>query len=381
MNNLDRFNGERLKNARQYRGLTVEELADLTGVSKQTISQYENKKITPDFERIIAISEKLLFPVQYFMQKGSLNVNTGTTFFRSLMKTSKKYRVEQITKMKHLSVVYSFLGEYVEFPTINLPPQETYESPEEAAKNLREFWALGVGPLTDLIRILEKNGLLITTFPTATDDIDAFSQLVCANEKEFYLIALSKNKDSAARTHFDVAHELGHIILHEWSEDEETFSREQYKEREREANQFAAAFLLPEEQFIKDVSLYPSKLEYYIQLKRKWKVSIAAMLYRACTLEIITSNQYQYLVKLYHSKNYRKNEPLDDILKTVKPSLLKDAVEMLITNNYFTADEFVDELANYGLAMDYKEVETLLNLEPGFLKPEDKEYSAIVKLK
>ena len=41
MNN-NRFRGERLKNARLFRGLTLTELADRTGISKQSISQYEN---------------------------------------------------------------------------------------------------------------------------------------------------------------------------------------------------------------------------------------------------------------------------------------------------------------------------------------------------
>lgn len=378
---LNKFNGDRLKNARQYKGYTVEELAELIGVSKQTVSQYENHKITPEFDKIISISNNLLFPVQYFMQSNDLKISIGTTFFRSLMKTSKKYRIEQITKMKHLSAIYTFLQEYVEFPIINLPTQKDYSNPEDAAKQLRNFWGLGEGPLTDLIRILEKNGLLVTTFPTSTDDIDAFSQLVYNDGKEFYLIALSNNKDTAARTHFDVAHELGHILLHEWSEDEESFSREQYKEREKEANQFAAAFLLPEMQFSKDISFYPAKLDYYIQLKKKWKVSIAAMMHRACTLNIITPNQYQYLIKIYQANCYRKNEPLDDVLKTVRPSLLKDAVTILIENNYFTADEFINELANYGLPMNHKVVELLLNLDPDFLKPAEKEYNKIVSLK
>ena len=87
------FNGNRLKLARQYRGLTVEELSQKIEVSKQTISQYETGKIeNVPFDRIAALSATLGFPYQYFIQDGDLSVKTGTTYFRSLMKTNKKYR-------------------------------------------------------------------------------------------------------------------------------------------------------------------------------------------------------------------------------------------------------------------------------------------------
>ena len=37
-----RFQGERLKSARMLRGITLAALQDLTGISKQSISLYEN---------------------------------------------------------------------------------------------------------------------------------------------------------------------------------------------------------------------------------------------------------------------------------------------------------------------------------------------------
>ena len=95
------------------------------------------------------------------------------------------------------------------------------------------------------MRTVEQNGIIVTTFATDTDDIDAFSQYIDMNDSDVYIIALSSNKESAARINFDIAHELGHIMLHEWSEDEEVLTREEFKAKEKEANEFAAAFLLP----------------------------------------------------------------------------------------------------------------------------------------
>ena len=313
------FNGNRLKSARQYRGLTVEELSQKINVSKQTISQYENGIIeNVPFDKILSLSNQLDFPYHYFIQKSKSSVRTGTTYFRSLMKTSKKYRTAQIVKMEHLAEVYAFLNEYIDFPALNLPDWiGSVESPAEAAYALREFWNLGNKPIDNIVRTVEQNGILVTTFATDTDDIDAFSQFVELDGSEIYVIALSSNKESAARINFDVAHELGHIILHEWSEDEDTMTRETFKNKEKEANEIAAAFLLPEKEFGREVALDAQNLDYYVQLKRKWKVSIAAMLYRSCSLNIITQNQYQYMMRIMQNKWRLNGNYVNSISQTI----------------------------------------------------------------
>ena len=377
------FNGNRLKSARQYRGLTVEELSQKINVSKQTISQYENGVIeNVPFDKIYALSIELRFPYRYFIQKSNSSVKTGATYFRSLLKTSKKYRTSQVVKMEHLAEIYAFLNEYLDFPPLNLPDWiGSFESPAEAASALRKFWDLGSKPIEDIIRVVEKNGILVTTFATDTDDIDAFSQFVELDGINIYLIALSSNKESASRINFDIAHELGHIILHEWSEDEDSISRDEFKKKEKEANEFAAAFLLPESEFANDVSLDPQNLDYYIQLKRKWKVSIAAMLYRTCSLGIITQNQYQYMLRIMQAKDWRKREPLDNVIKTPKPTLLSDAIEVLLVNHVFSQQELIDEISNMGLAMEPSELEILLNLNKGRLTSTTISEKGIVMLK
>ncbi len=377
------FNGNRLKMARQYRGMTVEELSQKINVSKQAVSQYETGKIEDvPFQKILAISGTLNFPYRYFAQEDISNIKTGATYFRSLMKTSKKYRLAQEIKMEHIATIYSILNEYVTFPHLNLPGWiGEISSPAKAAKELRNFWELGNKPIDNIMRTVEQNGIIVTTFATDTDDIDAFSQYIDMNGSGVYIIALSSNKESSARINFDIAHELGHIMLHEWSEDEEVLSREEFKAKEKEANEFAAAFLLPEKSFAQEVSLDPQKLDYYVQLKRRWKVSVAAMLYRSCSLGIITQGQYQYLMRVMQNKGWRKSEPLDNTIKAANPSLLSDAVDLLLVNNVFTPKEFVDELGDMGLAMNPDELEILLNLKKGTLSAHNAEPFKMVILK
>lgn len=366
---MKNFNGEQLKKARIYRGYTVGELAELSGYQRQTISMYENKKSTPiDVSVVFNLSRVLNFPPQFFTEQ-SINIDSGSTYFRALLTTNKKYRSQQEQKMEFVAALYSFIQEYVDFPELNLPEFPYNISPEEAALILRKHWGLGDRPISNLIYTVEENGIIVTSFKTETDDVDAFSKMIEINGEQRYFIGYSSNKTSAARIHFDVAHELGHICLHGWSEDVETLSKEEFKEREEQAHRFAAAFLLPESTFRIDIIRSPYSLPYYKQLKQKWKVSMAAMIRRAYTLNIITADDYQMLVRTMQRRSIWKNEPLDDILITAEPSLLRTSVTMLLSEKVFTAKEFVDELSyNFGLSLYSEEIEHLLNLPENTLQ-------------
>lgn len=362
------FNGERLKKARIYRGLTVAELAERVGCQRQTLSMYEISKSQPTDKTTVArLSQELDFPIKYFYERPT-TFSSGTVYFRSLLTTNKKYRSEQIVKMDYLSQIYSLLQDYVAFPEfepLGLPDNVT---PEQAAYALRDAWGLGRGPIDNLIPVVEQHGILVTSFSTSTNDVDAFSQFMGAADIPTYIIAYSNNKTSASRIHFDIAHELGHICLHEWSEDIEDISKEEFKIKEREANDFAAAFLLPEETFRKDAERGPQTITYYKQLKKKWKVSIAAMIRRSEKLGIISTDDYQNLIRVMQRRGLRKEEPLDDILITASPALLKTSVIMLLQENVFSPVEFMEELSHeYGLSINPDEVEYLLDLPSGTL--------------
>lgn len=361
------FNGERLKMARVYRGLTVAELAEKADCLRQTISMYESGKTKPfDNATVKRLAVALNFPIKFFIES-SIPAVTGSTYFRALLTTNKKYRAEQTQKMEFLAHIYTFLQEYVDFPTLQLPDCSGC-TPEEAAVALRTFWKLGRGPIDNLVHVAEQHGILVTSFTTSTDDVDAFSQRVDVNGKEVFLIGYSNNKKSAARIHFDIAHELGHICLHEWSEDVEALDKKAFKEREDEANRFASAFLLPEDSFKADASMAPLRIPYYIELKRRWKVSIQAMSRRAYTLGLTSMDEYQMILRSLQRRGMRKNEPLDDTLRTAAPALLKTAVSMLLAENVFTAKEFMDELSySYGFSLEATEIEYLLDLPQGTL--------------
>ncbi|HAU5258815.1 TPA: ImmA/IrrE family metallo-endopeptidase [Clostridioides difficile] len=352
---MNNFNGERLKKARIYREMTIFELAQKMNCERQVISMYENNKLKPEKNIIKQIAKELYFPVKFFLEKEN-DIIKGSSYFRALLTTNKKYRKKQIQRMEFLAQIYFFLQDYIEFPTLNLPDCSG-KTPEEAALLLRETWGLGLKPIDNIIYEVEQHGILVTSFSTSTDDIDAFSQMVDISGETFYLIGYSSNKTSASRIHFDIAHELGHICLHEWSEDVEALEKQEFKDRESEANRFASAFLLPEETFKIDAKRTPLRIPNYTELKRKWKVSIQAMIRRSYSLGIISMDEYHSMIRTLQCRGLRKSEPLDDELLTAMPALLKTAILMLLNEKVFTPKELI-----YNFSLEPKELENILDL-------------------
>ena len=104
-----KFNATRLKDARLLRELTQPELADLIGVTKQAISQYENGVVIPRGDIIIDMAESLNMPLSYFSMEESNNIKTPI-FFRS-RKTSRKKTREKYTVYIHWVIdIYTYIN-------------------------------------------------------------------------------------------------------------------------------------------------------------------------------------------------------------------------------------------------------------------------------
>ncbi|MFB9327817.1 helix-turn-helix domain-containing protein [Paenibacillus aurantiacus] len=377
------FNGSRLREGRIYRGLTITELAKELGVSKQMISKYENDKAVPSLDALLTITNVLKFPKDYFYEK-SIEVKTGSTFFRSLISTGKKEREMQYDRVKYLTIIRAMLEEYVDFPELDVPDfsETTYDAVEEVANQVRNAWELGDKPIKDIVYLLETKGFVVSSLLLENRSIDAFGSQHEVAGKQYYSIVLGNDKKSFYRRQFDVAHELGHRVLHDPNLNIDDLSKEEFKQIEQEANDFAAALLLPKESFLRDVSIHPNDLMYYKLLKKKWCVSIGAMVMRAYKLGAISEGTYQYMQRTISLKGWRTKEPLDDIKDVREPVSMKQAVELLIENDYITGDAFMHKLSkHYGLSLLREEVEELLGLEEGYLKTEVSYTGNIVSIK
>jgi len=388
------FIGERLKNARLLRGMTLTDLAAETGLSKQALSQYENGTIKPEVSNLFALAKSLDFPINYFSSESKYRVSTETTYFRSLISTSKKDRLAQRVRLEFIAQIYETLFDHVSFPLLNLPKVEfaggnegyLYESKNEVAEleiiaqRVREYWKLGSGPIKDFRYTLEANGIIVTCTDPKSEKIDAFSQRTLINDGEVFFIVISKKNQSLARARFDMAHELAHILLHPWSEDLESISKEEFKARERQANILASTLLMPKDTFGFDVAHYPTNLEYYKHLKTKWNVSIQAMVYRTHQLGIITTSQYQYLMRQISKNGWRENEPGDQPY-IMTNNLLQGAVKLLLEEKELSVDGFLNSLRAKGVILHPAEIEELLCLKEGTLKAQTPPKPPLIQLR
>lgn len=379
------FRGERLKNARQLRGLTLSALQDITGISKQSISMYETGENKPEYERGYKLAAALHVPYEFFLQEDTCVARTPTTYFRALTSATKLSRVSQSLKLEYVAKMYEALLNYIDFPVLNLPSFEyrggysIYNEEdcaamchelEQIALQVREYWGLGLEPINDLLYLLESNGIIVTGFDTSENSIDAFSQRTLLASSEVCFIAVDQGTKPEGRIRFDMAHELAHLLIHPWSEDINNLSREEFKTREYEANVFASAFLLPRESFAQDVKAHPTDIRFYLWLKKKWKSSMQSMMYRSNQIGCITNNQFQYMMRQVSKNGWRKKEP-DDTPFFLSENVFQGAIDLLKSEHILSASQILKLFASYGVTLYWEEIEDLLHLEEGTLEPRD----------
>lgn len=368
----------RIKQARVSRGFSMGELADLVGVTRSAISQYELGTISPSGFVVGQMSNVLNYPLSFFTKKLPETSNASSAvYFRSRRTSTQKAKSAAREKISIFREINDYLSTYIDFPTVNLPNFEysnscyelSIDEIESYAQALRDYWKLGNGPIDNLTTVLQKNGIMISVMNLNNKKIDAFS--VWYNSVPY--IFRSNDKYSDARLRFDLSHELGHLLLHANTfMDEDLATKVTYDKIEKEADLFAACFLLPKESFSRDV--YSTSINHFIQLKKKWKVSIGAMIYRCSDLGILSENQIKYLKDQMTYNKYWHREPLDDIIPLETPTAHRQAFELLLDNNIVTKSEIVESI---GCAAD--EIEEYSFLPHGMLSPDQP--TNIIRLK
>lgn len=365
----------------QFRGKRLSELAEDIGISKQSLSLYANGDNNPPYDNVAKIALALAFPVEFFMTEDSCSVSTSNIYFRSQMSAKKLDQNAQKIKMEYVAKAYEALLRYVDLPELNIPfvsfesSENTLEADsdealariESIAMAVRRFWGIGDGPIENLQYLLESNGIIVTGFKDVDARIDAFSQRIhIQNHGELFAVALGVGEKPDCRLKFDMAHELGHILLHGWDDGNDGLSKDAFSVREKEANMFASAFLLPRDSFGKDVAPYATKLEFYQVLKRKWGVSMQAMMYRARQLEIISANQFQYMMRVMSAKNMRIHEP-GDVLGNLNTNIFQGALDILFEGKYLDSKTLMTDFYDKGICLSQKDLEEIMGLKEGTL--------------
>jgi Zn-dependent peptidase ImmA (M78 family)/DNA-binding XRE family transcriptional regulator len=340
------FIGENLSNLRILYGYSRKQLSEQLEITEQAIWQYENNYTTPKLQTINQL--KRLFKVKstYFYQPDILSkyIEKDTIPLMHIAYRSKVINLmaKTQTEAKHVEFLDSLIN-YLAYQLV-LPSkkiiqlrnsvinylQQTDEKRDtqiaHVANLARDFLGLRPDTNDDLLFLIEKSGVFV--FEKAIgDDIDAYS-LWTKTERPY--IILGNLKRSSVRRNFDIAHELGHLLLH-YKVAFTHLDRKEHKTLEKEANLFAGAFLLPEAAFLADIKtvINPKYPDAYLDLKKKWKTSLQVLGYRAAHLGILDAKEHRNFYAAMHRKGYLKQEPLDDIILIQKPQKTRSIFDLV----------------------------------------------------
>jgi Zn-dependent peptidase ImmA (M78 family)/transcriptional regulator with XRE-family HTH domain len=342
------FDPQRLKVARQLRKLSRTELAKQIGVSAAAVGQWESGEIRPRPQTLVELASSLEFPVAYFATSGRKlsNLDSDCTFFRSLRKSKQ---IDRDAAMAHAVLIAEFvivIERHAALPPVSIPlialdADVGSEQIDVTARDIRDAWGLGDEPISDVLRELERHGAVAARLELA-EAVDAFSWPGSGRP----IVILGADKGDRARSRFDAAHELGHIVMH----------REQPKpgdpQLERQAHRFASAFLLPTERLHAEWPSGRLNWRELMALKRRWQMSLAALLYRAREDQLLSGTAYESAIKYMSRAGWRKSEP-GDLGPPERPRLLRRAVRALEAADITLDDLTAEAHLPSGLVHDY----------------------------
>lgn len=358
------FLGERLTQAREARGMSAVSLSELVGVSASTISQYEHNHQKPPHDVLEKLALQLNVPRAYFLRPLPDSI-AAKIFYRSMSSATKGARLRAERRFEWLKEIVDYLNSLFDLPCLRLPrvntPTDFRQIPnqflESTAAEIRRFWGVGAGPFPHAVRLLERNGVIVSRGNLQEESLDAFSEY--ASDQQAFIF-LGSGKDCFVRSRFDVLHELAHLILHRHVDRKAINTPQDFRLLENQAHYLSSAIQLPEKDFTAE--LWSPTLDSFLALKERWKVSIGTMIHRCLDLGIISDSEAKRLFINRTRRGWRKHEPLDDTLPVERPELLMRCFELLVTEGGKSKADIVDEICLVG-----NDIEELAGLPRGFL--------------
>jgi Zn-dependent peptidase ImmA (M78 family)/transcriptional regulator with XRE-family HTH domain len=349
------FIGENIRQLRELFCLSRKELAAKVGITEQTIWQYENGKAVPN----VAIFNQLtkLFKVnsQYFFTENHVSqyiTSAKHVAYRADDRDSRKKTKFELQYLNFVDYYIDYFESFLKVPQSNFTklqrqveeiisrPIKRQQMISAVAKTARSF--LNIQDNRELMYDLERVGIYVLERKSLEHSIDAYSTLA-DNKRPF--IVLGTERKSAVRRTFDLAHELGHLLLHR-NIDMELLDKKDYQQIEREANDFAAQFLIPEKEFVTDFQAIsrPSNPLSYLPLKEKYYVSITALELRAYHLGLLNYQQNRYFYARRSKLGYRLEEPFDNQWAPIKPGKIKAMLDTVFDNHLLALSDLSNQL-------------------------------------
>lgn len=291
-------NGRKLEMARLLRQRTQKDVVRDIGISQSSLSKAEHGLLSLSDDVLEKLCRYYDVPLDFLLEDDGYAL--GYLYYRRKVTIPNKIVDSFVAKAYIFLNIIDTLMSSVELPDYVLGSYCTGEdlSPKEIAQKVRLKLALYHGPVPNLTTLLENNGIIVVKFDFGTDKIDGVSAITKGNRRVMFI----NNQMPNDRIRFSMAHELGHIVMHVAN------TPVPGEVAEREADEFASEFLLPED----DIKPMLSNLDLstLAQLKRRWRVSMHALVRRAKDLDVMTYQQYRNMQMYFSKKGYTKYEPI-----------------------------------------------------------------------
>lgn len=338
--------GNKLVSARKMAGMSLQDLETKLEkvVSRQALHKYEQGKMKPDSQVLIALSNVLNVPVDYFYSIPTVHIELKNINYRKYSsKISKAEQASVEEKAKEICERYFELeqllnpGEKPEYFTYD-KVIGTADDAEAASKKLREVWSLGYDPIPDVVEMLEDKGYKVIEL-NAPDGFDGMKADLSADKagadgKKIIVLKKSvKQDEDVVRKRFTALHELAHHSL--------KFSAKLTdKEEENLCHTFACAVLYPADMAKKELS--KDRFHFYqnelVLIKERWGISFPAVFSRALRLGIISNFIYRRFNVGYRERKLHLKEP-GKFMSKEKPVKMQRLVYMGLSKEILTINE------------------------------------------
>jgi Zn-dependent peptidase ImmA (M78 family) len=285
--------GQRIRNSRVHKGLSMQEVADTIGVSKQMINKYEQGKSMPTSDKLIALSKLFQQKVDYFFRKQEVII--GEISFRK----KNKFGAKKINSLKEEIRIqienYLFIENICEVSNAFENPLknntiQNEQQVKDAVKQIRDYWNIGLDAIHNIIDLLEDNHIKVIEVDDETGSFDGLATII---DGKYHIIVIAKAMP-IERKRFTIVHELGHLLLPITAFDE--------KQQEKYCNIFASEMLFSEANVFIEFGRQRSRISFeeLKNVQEKYGISISAIVYKLGETKIMSQDRVK---KFYQRLN------------------------------------------------------------------------------
>ncbi|MFP4106214.1 MAG: helix-turn-helix domain-containing protein [Phycisphaerae bacterium] len=328
---------------RTSRGLSQQEVADHAGLSRNAYRSIEAGRAEPRARNLQAIAQALDVPLPELLAAPPSLEGVRFRSHKAISRKQQARRDEVVVRvarwLKDFNSLEELLDEPREYQLSSLVGMNQDSSgsgsPVDMARLTRERLGLSrKEPIRDICGLLESAGVKV--WP-ATFEYDRFFGLSVAADDGGPAVVVNVRDDiTIERRIFTAAHELGHLLLHPHAYDVDEIQEDDHQERQ--ADQFASHFLMPDETFKAEWqdTRGLAFLDRVLHVKRLFRVSYATVLFRLVELGSVGSTKAWMVFRSHWKRRTgsslrKKDEPMPlqevDFLEDRLSRLVRCALE------------------------------------------------------